>query len=143
MSNEIPTIQASATLFAIVLGGTDSLLNIHLNNGFKFEKINIFDSPFKDKYVNASGQLLGNYCFCQLPPSSENQAHFICLTKNDNVPCSIMAFTLNQLLQLFHALLGGFHSLPDRKGFITDRGKRSVQLVKSGDTMLRKIIRCL
>ncbi len=26
MSNEIPTIQASATLFAIVLGGTDSLL---------------------------------------------------------------------------------------------------------------------
>jgi hypothetical protein len=33
---------------------------------------------------------------------------------------------------------------PDfQKGFITDRGKRSVQLVKSGDTMLRKIIRCL
>ena len=52
----------------------------------------------------------------------------------------IILAVLYQLLQLFHALLGGFHSLPDRKGFITDRGKRSVQLVKSGDTMLRKII---
>ena len=35
MSNEFPTIQAAATLFAIVLGGTDSLLNIQLKNGFK------------------------------------------------------------------------------------------------------------
>lgn len=116
MSNEIPTIQASATLFAIVLGGTDSLLNIHLNNGFKFEKINIFDSPFKDKYVNASGQLLGNYCFCQLPPSSKNQAHFICLTKSDNVPCSIMAFTLNEMhsLNLFSATMDEWKKLQEK-----------------------------
>ena len=47
---------------------------------------------------------------------------------------------LNQLLQFFHALLGGFHALPDSVGLVADRGKGSVQLRKGGNAMLGKIV---
>lgn len=97
MRCEYPKIQATATLFAIVLGGTDSLLEVRLKNGFAFSRINIFESDFRDKYVNANGQLIGTYCFSQLPPISDEKAHFICLTKTENIPCSIEAFTIGEM----------------------------------------------
>ena len=46
----------------------------------------------------------------------------------------------NQFLQFFHALLGGFHALPDSVGLVADRGKGSVQLRKGRNTMLGKIV---
>ena len=55
----------------------------------------------------------------------------------------IISAVLHEFLQFFHALLGGFHSLPDGKGFIANRGKGSVQFIKIRDTMLGKIVdRC-
>ena len=62
---------------------------------------------YKDKYVNANGQLLSGYCFCQIPPISENQAFFICLTKSDNIPCSVKAFTIEEMqsLNIFSATM--------------------------------------
>ena len=49
----------------------------------------------------------------------------------------------NQLLQLLHAFLDGFHSCPDSVGLFADRGKGCVQLIKGRDTMLGQIVdRC-
>jgi len=76
----------SADLLAVVLGGTDSLLQIELANGFCFEKINLANSPFRDKDINSKGKPFDKYCFSEVQPASEDEVDFICLTKQENFP---------------------------------------------------------
>lgn len=99
MNNKLSShVAASAELLGVILGGTDSLLKLKLQNSFKFEKINLLESKFKDKLIMPNGSVNLLYSFNQLPPITKEKINFICITKKATVPCPINAFSIDQII---------------------------------------------
>lgn len=65
-------------VYSIVLGGTDSLLEIKLPNGYEFRKIRASETPINKKIRNLDGDILVQYLLSDL---GNGDAEFICIYK--------------------------------------------------------------
>lgn len=74
-------IDVNVTINSVVLCCDDSVLGIHIGNGYSFVKTYIDNLPFKDKITNGSGQFTIPY-FNSIKTDKQGK-YFLCLKKND------------------------------------------------------------
>lgn len=73
-------INVTTVIDAIILHCDDSVLGLHIGNGYTFKKTYIKDLTFKDKITDGRGQI--NISYFDSIMSDEGGEYFICLNKN-------------------------------------------------------------
>lgn len=74
-------IDVNVSISGVILYCDESILGIHLGNGYSIEKTYVDDFPFKDKITDGRGQL--SIAYLGTVKSDENGKYLFCLKKDD------------------------------------------------------------
>ena len=118
-------------IYCIVLGGTDSLLNVLLPKGYEFRKIRANETRIHKKIKNLEGNLLPQYYPSNLTHNTQ-QPEFICIYKRDEVSEDVRSYKeqvfreiekIISLLQIYKqkyiSLYNVFYSMPNKTDLTT------------------------